>query len=63
MMRAGGDPFQSGYAPYRAIWKHIMNVSLKDLKRNYANLDVDFDLWKGESDAAVYPGPDQGPPG
>ena len=45
---------QSGYAPYRAIWKHIMNVSLKDLKRNYANLDVDFDLWKGESDAQAY---------
>ena len=45
---------QSGYAPYRAIWKHIMNVSLKDLKRNYANLDVDFDLWKGESDAQPY---------
>ncbi len=40
---------QSGYAPYRAIWKHIMNVSLKDLKRNYANLDVDFDIWKGRA--------------
>ena len=45
---------QSGYAPFHAIWKHIMNVSLKDLKRNYANLDVDFDLWKGESDAQPY---------
>ena len=45
---------QSGYRGYRAIWKHIMNVSLKDLKRNYANLDVDFDLWKGESDAQPY---------
>ena len=45
---------QSGYAPYRAIWKHIMNVSLRDLKRNYANLNVSFDLWKGESDAQPY---------
>ena len=45
---------QNGYKPFRAIWKHIMNVSLKDLKRNYANLDVDFDLWKGESDAQPY---------
>jgi len=45
---------QSGYAPYRAIWKHIMNVSLKDLKKNYANLKVEFDLWKGESDAQPY---------
>ena len=45
---------QSGYALYRAIWEHIMNVSLKDLKRNYGNLNVSFDLWKGESDAQPY---------
>lgn len=45
---------QNGYAPFRAIWQHIMNVSLKDLKRNYANLNVEFDLWKGESDAQPY---------
>ncbi len=45
---------QSGYAPYRAIWEHIMSVSLKDLKRNYGNLNVSFDLWKGESDAQPY---------
>ena len=45
---------QNGYAPFTAIWKHIMNVSLADLKRNYGNLDVHFDLWKGESDAEPY---------
>lgn len=45
---------QSGYAPFMAIWKHIMAVSLADLKKNYANLDVHFDLWKGESDAQPY---------
>ena len=45
---------QQGYAPYRALWRHIMNVSLKDLKRNYDNLNVHFDLWKGESDADPY---------
>lgn len=45
---------QSGYAPFHAIWKHIMNVSLKDLKKNYGNLNVSFDLWKGESDAQPY---------
>lgn len=45
---------QSGYAPYRAIWNHIMSVSLKDLKKNYSNLNVEFDLWKGESDAQPY---------
>ncbi|WP_302803242.1 arginine--tRNA ligase [Eubacterium ventriosum] len=45
---------QSGYAPYTAIWKHIMKVSVEDLKKNYGNLNVDFDLWNGESDAQPY---------
>lgn len=45
---------QSGYAPYTAIWKHILNVSVADLKKNYGNLDVEFDLWKGESDAQPF---------
>ena len=31
-----------------------MHVSVNDLKKNYANLNVDFDLWKGESDAQAY---------
>ncbi len=44
---------QDGYKPYRALWHHIMNVSLADLKQNYKKLKVDFDLWKGESDADV----------
>lgn len=41
---------QSGVKGYRALWNHIINVSVSDLKRNYQNLNVDFDLWKGESD-------------
>ncbi len=41
---------QSGVRGYRALWKHILNVSVTDLKRNYDNLNVTFDLWKGESD-------------
>lgn len=45
---------QNGYAPFRAIWEHIMRVSVEDLKKNYGNLDVSFDLWKGESDADPY---------
>lgn len=45
---------QSGYAPYYALWQHIMNVSKVDLKKNYDNLNVEFDLWKGESDAQPY---------
>ena len=41
---------QSGVRGYRALWNHIIQVSVTDLKKNYANLNVDFDLWKGESD-------------
>lgn len=41
---------QQGRRGYRALWKHIMNVSVADLKKNYTNLNVEFDLWKGESD-------------
>ncbi len=41
---------QSGVRGYRALWKHIIDVSVADLKRNYDSLDVEFDLWKGESD-------------
>ncbi len=45
---------QDGYAPYRALWRHIMEVSIADLKKNYDRLHVQFDLWKGESDAQEY---------
>lgn len=45
---------QHGRKGYQALLKHILNVSVTDLKRNYANLNVDFDLWKGESDAQPY---------
>lgn len=45
---------QNGYAPYRAIWNHIMKVSVADLRKNYDSLNVYFDLWKGESDAQPY---------
>jgi len=45
---------QNGHKGFTAIWKHIMNVSIPDLKKNYANLNVSFDLWKGESDAQAY---------
>ena len=48
---------QSGVRGHRALWKHIINVSVADLKRNYDKLNVEFDLWKGESDAHdVIPG-------
>ena len=39
---------------YYALWKHIMRISVEDLKKNYANLNVDFDIWMGEADAEPY---------
>lgn len=41
---------QSGVRGYRALWNHIIAVSVSDLKKNYTKLNVTFDLWKGESD-------------
>ncbi len=45
---------QQGRRGYRALWKHIMDVSVADLKKNYEKLNVEFDLWKGEADADAY---------
>lgn len=45
---------QNGRAGYQALLSHILNVSVNDLKRNYENLNVSFELWKGESDAQPY---------
>lgn len=42
---------QNGVRGYRALWQHMMDVSVSDLKKNYGSLNVEFDLWKGESDA------------
>ena len=45
---------QQGRRGYRALWQHIMNVSLADLRKNYDNLEVYFEQWLGESDADPY---------
>lgn len=45
---------QNGNRGYTALWNHIMAVSKADLKKNYANLNVEFDLWKGEADVQKY---------
>ena len=39
---------------YYALWQHIIEVSIADIKRNYEKLNVEFDLWKKESDAQEY---------
>ena len=45
---------QHGRRGYQALLKHILDVSVSDLKKNYENLNVSFELWKGESDAQPY---------
>ena len=45
---------QQGRRGYRAIWNHIMGVSLPDLRRIYGVLNVEFEKWLGESDADPY---------
>lgn len=45
---------QGGRRGYLALWQHIINVSVADLKVIYDKLNVSFDLWKKESDAQPY---------
>ena len=45
---------QAGRKGYLALWQHIINVSVADLRKIYTRLNVDFDLWKKESDAQPY---------
>ncbi len=45
---------QRGRRGYLALLKHILALSVTDLKKNYEKLKVSFDLWKGESDADPY---------
>ncbi len=45
---------QNGHRGYTAIWNHMMEVSVTDVKRLYDALDVSFDLWKKESDVQPY---------
>ena len=45
---------QAGRKGYRALWQHIIDVSVADIRKNYEKLNVEFDLWKKESDAQNY---------
>jgi arginyl-tRNA synthetase len=54
--RSATYELQNGRVGYLALWKHILEVSVSDLKKNYSKLNVEFDLWKGESDSQKYVG-------
>lgn len=48
--RAATAKLQEGHVGYRALHKHFVSVSTADVRRDYAMVNVDFDLWLGESD-------------
>ena len=45
---------QEGYYP---LWQDICATSIADIKKDYAALDVEFDLWNGESTCDKYVDP------
>lgn len=45
---------QSHERGYYDLWKKVVEISKKDIKNVYNSLNVDFDLWYGESDAMEY---------
>lgn len=47
---------QDGNRGYRALWEHVLNVSIADLKKNYDKLDVHLTFGKGKRCAGVYSG-------
>lgn len=51
LARKATKELQDGRPGYRALWKHFVELSVTAMKRDYADLDVEFDLWKGEADA------------
>lgn len=52
--QANTAKLQEGDKACRALWTHILDVSIADLKKNYDKLNVEFDLWKKESDVEEY---------
>jgi arginyl-tRNA synthetase len=45
---------QAGRPGYRALWRHFCDATRVGLERECASLGVQFNLWKGESDAEPY---------
>ncbi len=51
LARKATKELQDGRPGYRALWRHFVDLSVAAMKRDYADLQVEFDLWKGEADA------------
>lgn len=55
--RVATAELQAGRAGYRALWQHFIDISIAAMRRDFAALGVDFELWKGESDVDGLMGP------
>lgn len=51
LARRATKALQDGRPGYRALWRHFVDLSVAAMKKDYADLGVDFDLWNGEADA------------
>ncbi len=51
LARKATKELQAGRPGYRALWRHFVDLSVNAMKLDYADLDVEFDLWKGEADS------------
>ena len=50
LARKAPNALQDGRPGYRALWRHFVSLSVAALKKDYDDLGVSFDLWKGEAD-------------
>jgi arginyl-tRNA synthetase len=49
--RRATKELQDGRPGYRALWQHFVDVSIAALKEDFEQLNVNFDMWLGESHA------------
>ena len=47
--RAATFDLQNGRDGYRVLWQHFHDVSVAEQRNDFADLDVEFDVWYGES--------------
>ncbi len=48
------NKFQNHERGYYELWQKVINISKEDIKKTYDTLNVEFDIWNGESDEMEY---------
>lgn len=54
MAKSYTKKLQDGHKGSVALWEQIVAISMTDIRKNYERLNVDFDVWYGESHAYKY---------